>query len=87
MYKYKTKSLPEIFKTFFTKNREIHNYPTRAATNLRPPTIKTKIASNFVRKTGTSLWNLIEGKLNTTVRLDTLKKHLKRYILTHDVKI
>ena len=77
MYNYKKKLLPTIFNNFFSVNRDHHNYPTRGAANLRPPITKTKIAANFVRKTGTILWNAIEGSINTNVGLITLKKHLK----------
>ena len=58
-----------------------HNYPTRGASNLRPPVTQTKIADNFVKKTGTILWNSIEGSINTNVGLITFKKHLKKHIL------
>jgi hypothetical protein len=87
MYKYKTNSLPNIFNNFFTKNREYHDYPTRSSANYRPPIIKTKIANNFVRKTGTSLWNQLEGKIDTTVKMVTFKRHLKKHILVNDIKI
>jgi hypothetical protein len=83
MFNYKKSRLPEIFKNFFSTNRDHHNYPTRGAGNLRPPIIKTKIDENFIRKTGTLLWNTIEEKINTNVGLITFKKHLKKYLLSN----
>jgi hypothetical protein len=82
MYNYKKKLLPPIFMNFFSENRDHHNYPTRVAANLCPPIIQTKIAENFVRKTGSLLWNTIEGTINTKVGLITFKKHLKKHILS-----
>ena len=79
MYKYKTKKLPNIFDNFFNENRDYHSYPTRGATRLRPPISKSKIANNFIKKTGAILWNILETSLNPSLSLPTYKRHLKKY--------
>jgi hypothetical protein len=81
MFKYKTKSLPNIFDNFFNENNMFHNYPTRGANRLRAPKLKLKIAQNYIKKTGADLWNLLEPHINTHFGLITFKKHLKNYII------
>ena len=66
MHKYKNNKLPEIFSNFFTENSEHHSHATRGANRLRPPKSKLKIANNFVKKTGVSLWNKLETNENFT---------------------
>ena len=83
MHKYKNRTLPNIFDNFFNENREFHAYPTRGANRLRAPKLKSKLASNFIKKTGADLWNHIEPLINTRIGLQTFKKHLKHYIIAN----
>ena len=82
MYKFKNQLLPAIFNNFFNENREFHSYPTRGANKLRAPKLKSKVAQNFVKKTGADLWNLLEPSININLGLNTFKKHLKVHILS-----
>ena len=87
MFKYKTKKLPTIFENFFNENNEFHSYPTRGANRLRPPIYKSKIATNFIKKTGTTLWNIIDPIINSKLSLQTFKKHLKKILLANPVAL
>ena len=64
VYKYKNDQLPTVFRNFYTTNSEVHHYATRNANQFRMPTAKTKLAANFVKKTGVNIWN------NQTVKPD-----------------
>jgi hypothetical protein len=57
VYKYKNDLLPPTFKNFYSTNSEVHQHATRHANQLRMPIAKSKLASNFVKKTGVSIWN------------------------------
>jgi hypothetical protein len=83
MHKFKHSTLPEIFSNFFSENSEHHSHATRGATRLRPPKCKSKIANNFVKKTGVNIWNKLEmnASFNTNLCIATFKKHLKKYII------
>ena len=45
MFKFKHELLPDMFNNFFLRNDDFHTYPTRNSKKLRPPLIKTRIAS------------------------------------------
>ena len=81
MYKFKNKDLPNIFNDFFIENRNIHNYPTRNASKLRIPKVRTTLAERFIRKSGVKFWNNIKVILDTNCSLHTFKKFLKKYLV------
>ena len=76
VFKFKNGLLPATFNDFFTENREYHRYPTRGATNLRAPRAKLKIASTFVKTTGTNLWNRYTPTMAQTNKIGPFKREL-----------
>ena len=81
MYKYKNHLLPDIFKNFFTTNSDLHSYPTRNASKLRPPRNTTQFGTRFIKTTGVTFWNKIENQISKDQKIGTFKKHLKKYII------
>jgi hypothetical protein len=77
MYKYKNLLLPPIFNNLYTENCATHRYPTRIANQLRIPRVKTKLADNFITKTGVHIWNKLGHELDSISRLGTFKYKLK----------
>ena len=71
MYKYNHSSRPSIFNDFFIENRNIHNYPTRNASNLRTPRVRTTLAERFIRKSGVNFWNKTREHFDTSGSLFT----------------
>ena len=83
MYKYTKLLLPPFFNNLFTENRMIHNYPTRHSHLLRIPLVKTKLAENFITKTGVHIWNRITTTMDTNVKLGTFKKTYKTLLINN----
>ena len=76
VFKYKNGLLPNIFRDFFTENREYHRYPTRASTNLRTPRAKSKIASSFIKTTGAKYWNEYTPKIMQSTKIGPFKREI-----------
>jgi hypothetical protein len=83
MFRYKNGTLPSIFDNYFIENRALHRYPTRKAGNLRPPKLKSKIATSFIRKTGANLWNLYSPRLAQTNKIGPFKKELITLLISN----
>ena len=81
MYKFKNSLLPNTFDKFFTTNQEHHRYPTRTATQFRPPRVKTKLADNFITKAGVNIWNELSANIETDIKIGTFKSRLKSYLV------
>ena len=81
MFKYNKSLLPSIFDNLFTRNNTIHHYPTRNAAQFRIPLTKSKIADAFITKTGVHIWNSINNSLNTSTKLGTFKRALKKSLV------
>jgi hypothetical protein len=80
MYKYKRDKLPHIFNDLFIENASIHSYPTRNATKLRIPRVRTTLADKFIRKTGVKFWNDITENIDTNLSIFSFKKFLKKFL-------
>jgi hypothetical protein len=78
MYKFKNSLLPTTFDRFYTTNQEHHRYPTRSATHLRPPLVKTKLGENFITKAGVTIWNEICANIDVNTKIGTFKSRLKK---------
>ena len=85
MFKYKNSLLPAIFNDFFVKNDMIHEHNTRQRHNLHVPLAKYDIRKRTIRYTGVRFYNFFQNILEHKCSIVTYKKHLKNYILTHDV--
>ena len=83
MYKYTKLLLPPIFNNLFIENSSIHNYPTRHSHLLRIPLVKTKLAENFISKTGVHIWNEITSSLDPNVKLGTFKRNYKKALINN----
>ena len=81
MFKFQNGLFPDIFNDFFIKNNELHTHHTRNAAKLRVPSVKTHIASKFIRNTGVSFWNRLENEIVVNHKIGTFKRLLKTYII------
>ena len=80
MYKYNNGMLPNLFDDFLKSNSDTHHYNTRNALKLRPPLVKTSLATKFIKKTGVDLWNSLEGNMDVNRKIGSFKKHLKIFL-------
>ena len=81
MFKFKNSLLPDIFKSFFITNSNIHTYPTRSAHKLRIPLVKSQIANSFITKTGVDIWNTMPISLTTKMKIGSFKIRLKNSLI------
>ena len=80
MYKYNNNLLPYIFKEFFIKNYEIHDYPTRQHDKFHIPKAKTSFVKKTLRYVGVSLWNKIYNDIPSNCTITVYKLHIKNYL-------
>ena len=82
MFRYHIGTLPDVFVSFFTCNRNIHQYATRQSHQLHYPKFKTELGKRSLAFWGVKIWNTI---LKTDISLEveplTFKIHLKRLLL------
>ena len=77
MYKYYNDLLPKIFKDFFTKRSDIHNYYTRNCENLDHTKNKKVFTDRAVRTTGPILWDSISDLAKNANSLKHFRQQLK----------
>ena len=81
MFQLSQKTLPSPLISIFTRNSEVHSYPTRQSNQYHPPLLRTSIAQKTVVFTGPKYWNEIDQSLKLIPRLSPFKKRLKQIIL------
>jgi hypothetical protein len=81
MYKFKNSLLPCPFDKFFLDNRDFHRYPTRTSALIRIPLVKTKMAENFIIKSGAHIWNNISTEIDVNTIIGPFKTRLKLYLI------
>ena len=82
MYGYKNNLLPPIFNNFFHRNQDFHNYPTRGSALLRAPKVKTKIAAAFIKKSGSTLWNMYAQQIKNHNNIRSFNKEVITLLLS-----
>jgi hypothetical protein len=82
MYKFKNNMLPSIFSEFFSTNQDYYMHNTRNASNFRNRLSKTQVGTKFITNTGVNFWNSLEITIITTLKIGSLKKLLKNYVIT-----
>ena len=85
MFKWNNCLLPTIFRDSFTRNSTIHEYNTRQHDLLHVPICNYDIRKRAVRFTGVRIMNYLHREIDYKCSIHTYKKHLKNFILSHDV--
>ena len=81
MFKYNNKLLPhDLPATLFTNQYDVHNYPTRHASDLHIALTHSKLAENTFRTQGPLIWNHMNINLKNCKSLAIFKKRLNNYI-------
>ena len=79
MYCHSKEKYPELFYSFFIKNRDIHVHDTRSAQHFHIPCVITDLGKTGIRYRGAVIWNLIvRDGTNTDVSEAVLKKMLEK---------
>ena len=87
MYKFHHGNLPEIFTSFYTVNRDIHNYRTRQYNCLHVPKVLTDQAIRWIRYTGVICFNYFSRLIPLDRSFVTYKKLVKRFVLFNDTSL
>jgi hypothetical protein len=76
VFKFKNGLLPPIFTNFFQENQQFHNYPTRQAQNYRNPRTRLKIATTFIKCSGSTLWNALPPEIANITKIGRFKREM-----------
>ena len=69
-----------LFTSFFQKNSDLHEYPTRRANDLHIPRSRTNVRTFSIRISGAKLWNSIPEIVRESQTLLSFKHALKQYL-------
>ena len=81
MFQLSQNELPSPLIAIFTRNYQIHSYPTRQLYQYHSPLLRTSLAQKTIVFTGPKYWNAIDPSLKLIPRLSPFNKHLKQLIL------
>ena len=73
--------MPPSLDTLFMKNKDVHQYNTRGASNLRTPRIRTTMAARFITTTGVNLWNDFSTKIDPSIKISNFKNKLTTLLI------
>ena len=76
VYKFKNRLLPAVFENFYTENRQFHRYQTRNADQFRTPLTKSRVAANFIKKTGVTIWQELNNEISHETKIGFFKKEV-----------
>ena len=82
MYKYTFAQLPSLFHNTFSRNLNIHSYPTRRSTDYHLENPKLILAQKSVRHHGPDIWNSLPQNLKRCTSLYSFKKSFKKVLLS-----
>ena len=72
VYRYKMSLLPHVFKDFYIRNSDVHNYRTRQLLNFYPPRCRSELTKAGAKYRGCILWNSLSPDskaLNVSISL------------------
>ena len=78
MFKVYQKKVPDIFQTFYVKNRDIHNYPTSSRNKFHVPLAKSYYTAKLIRTTGVATFNFLFDRVQLDVTYCSYKFNLKK---------
>ena len=81
MYKYLNQLLPDIPRTCFSLNSNVHPYPTRTSSFIHIPKPNTLSYSKSLLFTGATLWNSLPYTLKVCTSINKFSKCFKDHLL------
>jgi len=81
MYKHYTNQLPDIFKDYFVKQDEVHDYHTRNTTKYCFANNKKAFSDQTIRVSGPVLWNSLTTTLKNSKSTKHFKHQFKEYLI------
>ena len=87
MYRFSISDLTVVFKLYFTKRSEIHDYPIRHVDDLNLTNNKKSSSDNAIRTSGPILWNSLSKTLKeskTNISEIICNKNLFKIMINFD---
>ena len=73
--------VPDIFKDFYTRNRNVHGHNTRQASDLHVPYGRLDIRQNSMKIHGANMWNSIPENIKISESIIVFKQRLRNFLL------
>ena len=73
--------VPDIFKDFYTRNRNVHGHNTRQASDLHVPHGRLDIRQNSMKIHGANMWNSIPENIKISESIIVFKQRLRNFLL------
>ena len=83
MYRFTNDNLPNSFKGFFTKNKDLHNYNTRNADKYITSNYNLNSIRNSIKYAGPILWNSLQNSLVNYKTINIFKSKYKSQLISH----
>ena len=80
MYRHDINDLPVVFKGYFKKRSEIHNYKTRHINDLQLTNNKKTFSDQGIRTNGPILWNSLPKTLKESISVKHFRTQFKRHL-------
>ena len=83
MFKHHIDELPNVFKSYFVKHAENHNYTTRNAQDYVINKITKMFSNQAIRNCGPTFWNSLEKTVKQSKSVKIFKNKLKSNFLSN----
>ena len=81
MHNFTNNKMPAVFDTFFNKAIDVHSHNTRQKGDFRAPLCKSKLGTNFVKKTGSCIWQTYKSEHKKMTSVRVCKRNMIKIIL------
>jgi hypothetical protein len=75
--------LPNVLKSYFTKNQFIHRYDTREKFSFHMIATRTTFGKRLIKYKGSQMWNNLPENLKSIRSTSEFKNHLRNFLLIH----
>ena len=82
MFQYKTGLLPDVFNNTFLRRNQVHGYDTRNASSFHVPKCRNNVRRFSFQYQDPLFFNSLSPDVVSSVSVSTLKKNLKKLLLT-----
>ena len=81
MFKFSLNDLPAVFKNYFTKRSDTHDYPTRHVSDFNLAKDKRAFSDHAIRTRVPVLWNLLSESMRNSNSVNHFRKQLKQKLI------
>ena len=85
MYKSLDSDNPNLFTSFYLKNKDVHVYNTRKSEDLHVPFGRTHVRKFSARINGSMIWNSLDETIRNSKNINLFKKYLKKHLIDKKV--